>query len=354
MSHNPYTDAPSYRRWQQAIAQTVGADVDPVVSCPFTITREDRIVSAGSCFAQHITRHLLRGGFNYLLAEAPHPLLSEQVAAKFGYGLYSARYGNVYTTRQLLQLLRRALGSFQPAEDIWEDRGRYFDPFRPSVQGEGFATIKELTLDRQQHLAAVRRAFETMDVFIFTLGLTECWLSTQDGSAYPMCPGTIAGRFEAARHAFVNFSVAEVVADLQAFIGEVRARNPRVRVLLTVSPVPLAATALDRHVLVSTTYSKSVLRVAAEELTRLPGVAYFPAYEIVTGPFSRGRYFAQDCRAVTEEGVDHVMRLFFRHVAPPSAAETPVTATPQRDPEFERMSAVVAALCDEEQLGAAK
>ena len=98
------------------------------------------------------------------------------------------------------------------------------------------------------------------------------------------------------------------------FIGGLRAVNPTSSVILTVSPVPLNATALDRHVLVSTSYSKAVLRVAAEKLsTTLDRVHYFPAYEIVTGPFSRGRYFAEDLRSVTEAGVEHVMSLFFRH-----------------------------------------
>jgi hypothetical protein len=353
MTDNPYVKAPGYRRWRQAIAQTAPAEVDPVTALPFTIARGDRIVSAGSCFAQHIQRHLLKNGFNYLITESAHPLLSAEMAENFGYGLYSARYGNIYTTRQLLQLLRRAFGSYHPADDRWEENGRYYDPYRPAVQAGGFATSTEFAVDREQHFAAVRRAFEAMDVFIFTLGLTECWVCVEDGAVYPMCPGTVAGRFEPSRHAFVNLTVAEVVADMQAFTEEVRRVNPGVRIVLTVSPVPLAATAVDRHVLVATTYSKSVLRVAAEELSKLPGVAYFPAYEIVTGSFSRGRYFGDDLRAVTEEGVNQVMRLFFRHLAP-TIDEPAVEATaPSDDRGFERMSAAVATLCEEEQLGIA-
>jgi hypothetical protein len=347
---NPYSDVASYRRWNQAIARTAPAEVDPVTFSPFTITRSDKIVSAGSCFAQHIRRHLVENGFNYLFTETAHPLLSADVADKFGYGLYSARYGNIYTARQLLQLLRRAFGCYRPVDDMWEENGRYYDPYRPAVQPGGFATPTEFVFDRRQHLAAVRRAFETMNVFIFTLGLTECWVNVEDGSVYPMCPGTIAGRFESTRHAFVNLTVADVVADMRAFISEIREVNPDVRIVLTVSPVPLAATAVDRHVLVSTTYSKSALRVAAEEITELPGVAYFPAYEIVTGSFSQGRYFGEDLRAVTEEGVAHVMRLFFRHMAPASG-ERPVEETmSDSNAGFDRTGAVVAAVCEEQRL----
>jgi hypothetical protein len=349
MSDNPYANAPSYRRWRQAVVQTPAADVDPVINLPFTIAPTDRIVSAGSCFAQHIARHLSQNGFNYLITETAHPILSADVAESFGYGLYSARYGNIYTARQLLQLFRRVYGRYCPRDDVWEDNGRYYDPYRPAIQPGGFATLQEFELDRRQHFAAVRAAFETMDVFVFTLGLTECWVSVEDGAVYPMCPGTIAGRFDPAHHAFVNLSVAEVAADMRAFIEEVRAINPNLKVVVTVSPVPLAATAEDRHVLVSTMYSKSVLRVAAEQICELPDAAYFPSYEIVTGPFARGRYFGDDLRAVTEDGVNHVMRLFFRHLAPGGNAPA-ASAAPAGEDYLERMGAVVAAICEEERL----
>jgi hypothetical protein len=351
MSDHPYSRAPGYRRWSQAVARISPSEVDPLTSVPFQITRSDRIVSAGSCFAQHIGRRLVQSGYNYLLTETAHPLLARDVAETLGYGIYSARYGNVYTARQLLQLQRRAYGHYRPTEDIWEDNGRYRDPYRPAIQPEGFATRSEFELDRTQHLAAVRRAFESMDVFIFTLGLTECWRSMEDGAVFPVCPGTLGGRFDPTRHVFMNLTTSEVVADLQAFIGAVRAINATVKVVLTVSPVPLVATAEDRHILLSNVYSKSVLRVAAEELSKqLPAVAYFPAYEIVTGTFNRGRYFAEDQRSVTDEGVDHVMRVFFRHMTTEGQVSGDTPAAPECDTFLERSQQAIAALCEEERL----
>jgi len=87
-----------------------------------------------------------------------------------------------------------------------------------------------------------------------------------------------------AAHEFVNFGVAEIVADMQLFVEKLLGVNPRAKMILTVSPVPLIATYEDRHVLVSNTYSKSVLRVAAEEISkRNPMCDYFPSYEIITG-----------------------------------------------------------------------
>ena len=74
--------------------------------------------------------------------------------------------------------------------------------------------------------------------------------------------------------------------------------------------------------LVATTYSKSVLRAAIDEVcSRHEHCDYFPSYEIVTGNYSRGRYFEGDLRSVTPEGVRHVMRLFLKHYAGESVTE---------------------------------
>ncbi len=345
-SRHPYDDAPGYRRWRSAVADAAPAAIDPVVAMDLKISPEDRVVTAGSCFAQHIARHLRLNGFDFLQTETAHPILPPAVAEAFQYGVYSARYGNIYTTRQLRQLQQRAYGRFAPQEDVWMHEGRVFDPFRPTIQPNGFATLQEFHADRRQHFAAVRRALETMDVFVFTLGLTECWASRDDGAVFPLCPGVAGGVYDEARHQFNNLSVAEVVADFTAFLNDVRALNPKVKVVLTVSPVPLAATGLDRHVIVSTAYSKAVLRVAAETLAGLDEVHYFPSYEVVTGP-GAGDYFTKDRRTVTEAGVEQVMRLFFSHVAPGGRPKPPSPITAGSDDFLTQSRAVVDAICDE-------
>lgn len=317
MSPSPYSDLPQHCFWRHAVQGQAQEQFDPLVSTPFTISRTDQVATAGSCFAQHIARHLRSAGLHFLLTEAPHPLLSPQEAADYQYGTYTARYGNVYTTRQLLQLAQRAYGHFSPQEDLWLENGRFIDPFRPRIQPAGFASRAEYQADRTQHFAAVREAFETLDVFVFTLGLTEAWASVADGAVFPLCPGVTGGRFDAARHRLHNFSVGEVVDDALAFIDLLRTVNAQARIIFTVSPVPLAATACaDQHVLTATTHSKAVLRVACSELVRQrSGVAYMPSYEIITGSPAQGQYFGPDLRSVNERGVAHVMRVFLRHFA---------------------------------------
>jgi hypothetical protein len=294
-----------------------------------------------------------------MVTEQAHPLASPALAEAHDYGTFTARYGNIYTARQLLQLFQRAHEEFTPLEDVWKHAdGRHIDPFRPRIQPDGFLSLEEFRADRSQHFAAVRQAFKTLDVLIFTLGLTECWYSKLDGAVYPLCPGVSGGAYDAARYGYTNFGVSETVADLKAFVERLRRVNPRAKLILTVSPVPLIATAEPRHVLVSTTYSKSVLRVACEEVSKTcADVAYFPSYEIITGAYTRGAYFAEDQRSVTEGGVSHVMSLFFKHCTTgeqPKPNSAP-KAGPRRKPtpdHLEAMANLVQVNCDEEALAA--
>jgi hypothetical protein len=180
----------------------------------------------------------------------------------------------------------------------------------------GFNSIEELRANREWHFKKVKEMFEKLDVFVFTFGLTEAWVSTHDGAVYPVCPGVAGGEFDQKKYQFINFSVEEIIKDFEIFILYLKSVNPEAKVILTVSPVPLVATASDNHVLVATTYSKAVLRVAAEQIcSKYEDVAYFPSYEIITGNYSRGNYYANDLRSITEEGVSHVMRLFLLHYA---------------------------------------
>lgn len=312
---------------------------------PFLIDKDDLIATAGSCFAQHIARTLSAEGYGYLVTEPG--------AVSEGYGVYPARFGNIYTVRQLRQLFQRAYGLFAPTDDAWQVGHHWVDPFRPGVQAGGFSSREALLADQASHLAAVRTMFESADVFIFTLGLTEAWVNIRDGAVTPLAPGVAGAEAAENDYVFHNCTVQETIDDLLAVIDEIRILSPGMRFILTVSPVPLIATFEDRHVLQATTYSKSVLRVAAETARMMrEGVAYFPSYEMVTGAHNRGRFFEEDLRNVSPDGVERVMRVFGRHFLRSDGADARPAATflaqpPLRDhlAEHRALSDIV---CDEE------
>lgn len=346
MSH-PYKPLPNTSFWNRSVGGQAPHLLDPVTEATFRIGPNDKVATAGSCFAQHIARRLSTSGFNYFVPEAPPPHLDAAEAKAQNYGVFSARFGNIYTTRQLRQLFERAYDPSAYLVPSWIVNDRYFDPFRPQIQPDGFASEEELRTSQNEHLAAVRQMFEHLDVLVFTLGLTETWLHRGTGAALPIAPGVVGGEWDPAVYKFHNLSVAEVVADLSSFIEMLRSVNPRAKVLLTVSPVPLAATYVAQHVLVSTVYSKSVLRVAATEVQQtVRDVAYFPSFEIITATANAHRYYDEDLRSVKEVGVDHVMRTFFRHMV----EGAPTLATASANSAFIRKEAAEASqiVCDEE------
>ncbi|MDB6162881.1 MAG: hypothetical protein JWL98_313 [Xanthomonadaceae bacterium] len=316
MTNNPYRNVGSHQFWRTAVTGVERFRYDPVTATRFTISPGDRIATGGSCFAQHISNRLSKIGFNYFITEAGCHLSVDQRRPK-GYGVFSCRYGNIYTSRQLLQLFQECFEGREHAEAAWlRADGRYVDALRPQIDPDGFASIQAVRDERRVHLDAVRRMFTECDVFVFTLGLTETWRSLADGTVYPLAPGVSGGSFDESLHAFVNLDIHDVLSDLNTFLAGLKRVNPSVRVLLTVSPVPLIATYENRNVLVATSYSKSVLRVAADMAYRtFDWVDYFPSYEIITGSYTNSVYYEDDYRGIRDTGVDHVMRCFLRHYA---------------------------------------
>lgn len=314
MSQSPYSKLPDHQFWRRAVAGVEPFRFDPVVATRFTIDRNERVATSGSCFAQHIANRLSKIGFNYLVTEAGGELPVDE-RKRLNYGVFSARFGNVYTTRQLLQLFEECFDGRKPAEAVWRRAdGRFVDALRPQIHPDGYGSEEEVREERVRHLRQVRRMFEDCDIFVFTLGLTETWRSRVDGTVFPVAPGVSGGEYDPEKHEFINLDVLQVMADLETFLQRLKALNPSVKVVLTVSPVPLIATYEPRNVLVATTYSKAVLRVAAETAYRAHDwVEYFPSYEIITGNYNNSAYYEADYRGINPIGVDHAMRCFLAH-----------------------------------------
>lgn len=349
MSH-PYKNLPPQNFWRKAVAGVPRQDLMLPVASSFQVEPGDKVATAGSCFAQHLANGLQKSGFDYFVPEAGEDL--DPVTRKQrNYGVYSARYGNIYTTLQLLQLLQEAYGLRTPQDRVWQDdKGRFYDPYRPAIEPNGFDSAEAMLASREVMCAAVRRIVEESDIFVFTMGLTETWRNRADGSIYPVVPGAVTGEHDPDQHEFLNMSASQVRDSLEEAMAFFRARNPGIRFLLTVSPVPLVATYEDRHVLSSTTYSKSVLRVVAEEVSRAhETVTYFPSYEIITGHYNGGLYFEPDMRNVSMRGVRHVMRNFMREMTQQDGAKPALSQEiiAQSESSFQELNKLV---CEEEAL----
>lgn len=308
---SPYQGRPSRSFWRGGVVMADAYPPADLFEPKFPVDREMKIFTAGSCFAQHVGRVLRENGFNVLDGEPAPNGMPLELAQKHGYRIYSGRYGNIYTVRQMRQLLAEAMGEVTPAEPVWEKDGRFYDAQRPNVDPYGLPTKQLVEKARTRHLGILLEMLKSADLMVFTLGLTEAWEHIETGTIYPTAPGTVAGRYDPGHYRFKNFRAHEVREDFIALHKALKAINPDLKFLLTVSPVPLTATAGDQHVLAATTYSKSVLRTVAGELAMdFDDVDYFPSFEIISSHPAPKSFFEDNLRSVTPEGVGRVMRLF--------------------------------------------
>lgn len=296
----PYSEQAEQYFWKTGVAKIDLGKV-PFQSIHNLLISEDNssISSVGSCFAQHVGKWMIENNYPFNRSK----LDSRQIS--------SFAFGNVYTPRCFLQWL-----TLDPAHshrfDIFYDKNaeRYIDLLRPNVHPDGFSSEEAL---RKARISAKNELFDTLtatNVLIFTLGLTEAWKDIDD-VFYPSCPGVIAGEFNDEIFTFHQFNYNEIKSDLLLIKDIIQGINPQIKVILTVSPVPLTATASDKHILVASQYSKSVLRAVAGYLADNDEVfEYFPSFEIITVNNVNDFRFNENRRTVSSQAIEYVMSHF--------------------------------------------
>ena len=308
---NPYQNMPEKSFWRTAVSDRRKDEVYTHVWEPkFNISKQDHIISAGSCFAQRVGEWFLDHGFGYHVTK-----LDDQYNFSFA-------TGNIYTPLMLVQWLEACLSGEDMDYCVQECDGRFYDLLRPMIAKEGFSTLEKLLAFRRETVEEIKDQISKADVFIFTLGLTEAWLD-HTGHSFANCPGTIQGVYDASKVKFINFNTDDLMADMTRALKVLKKINPAIKLLLTVSPVPLTATASGGHVLPATVYSKSCLRAIAGRLAaENDWIDYFPSYEILSSHASKGPFFEENERTVAKAGVSFVMQHFKERIYRSDAVDT--------------------------------
>ncbi|MFT5162860.1 MAG: hypothetical protein ACI9FJ_001440 [Alteromonadaceae bacterium] len=266
------------------------------------------IGSAGSCFAQEIAMVFQETGHNYIITERNDDPSSGLIIDNYHpgdeYAISCANYGIIFNTPSFRQLAERAFETKPTKQLLFQQLdGSWVDPYRENVM---FMTHEAYVNDYESHLAATRSALEQVEVFIITLGLNECW-EFRDGSVMSRMPRP--NIYPLVKHK--TLTVQENVDNVQAFFDIVKQHNPRLKLIISVSPVPFMATgrADEHHVITANAHSKAVLRVAADELVNNnPDMYYLPSYEMVTDCIKEP--WAEDERHVKKSTVEKVVKMF--------------------------------------------
>ena len=310
---NPYQTLPDKAFWKLAVSNRNLFDIIDLYEPKFNITSNSKIITFGSCFAQHIGKALKRNGYNWYITESKPTWFSIDQTKTFNYDIFTCRTGNIYTTSLLKQWVKWSIGNIQSPNELWHINNRFYDPFRPNIEPNGFYSYQEAMNSRLQTICSFKRALLDADIFIFTMGLTESWWNKTENYEYPMCPGTVVGDFNNHKHLFMNQDYEFIKQELLEAINLIRKVNKNIKFILTISPVPLTATNSGSHVLVATSESKSILRAVAASLknTYSAVIDYFPSYEIINSPVFKGIFFEPNMRNVHPQGVKFVMKSFF-------------------------------------------
>jgi hypothetical protein len=247
----------------------------PAFAPTFTLQPGEKIFTIGSCFARNIESALEKRGFEVVTRSLEWP---DKFSDFHGQTVLN-NYGVVSIENELRWALDPSM-PFDPAINILQvGSEKFLDPHL-SVRP---ATMERMLAYRTAVTAVSRRVVECR-VVIMTLGLSELWYDRLTGIYLNLAPPRRLvlqnpGRFEVRLLTF-----EETLASLENVIALLR-RTCRAdqRILLSVSPVPLNATHSERDAIVVNSYSKSVLRTAAEHIAAThPHIDYFPSYESVT------------------------------------------------------------------------
>ena len=278
----------------------------PVISPNFKLKRSDAIYTIGSCFARNIEEELATHGMRLPTLEVVAKPEDEATGRPNG-------MLNKFVTGSILLELEWALGAREFCSDyLYEvSQGLFMDAsLKPGMKPVSLARAME----RRGEVTRNTHKVAECDCVTITLGLNESWYDKELGVYLNCSPPLAFIRQHPLRFEFRVLGFEEAYADVNAAIDLIRGVSERsIKVLLTVSPVPLDTTFSPSDVLISNTFSKSVLRAVAGIVAQERSyVDYFPAFEIVT--LSDLQFaWGGDFRHVNSKTVAHIVQLLVDH-----------------------------------------
>lgn len=253
----------------------------PVYTLPefapsFSLVEGEALLTIGSCFARHIEIYLKREGYCVPAFEYTCPAEELWTTTKMRPGLL-----NKYTPHSMLNEITFATGTSDGSEFLVEVPGGVID----GQLHTNVPVSMDRALERRQEMRSLYlNALRECRIAIVTLGLIESWWDRESEVYLNETPLTSMMRAHPSRFEFRVLGVDETIQTVNLLLASLKQfGRPDQRTLLTVSPVPLQRTFTSSDVRIANTYSKSLLRVAAQSAVEtFDWVDYFPSYESIT------------------------------------------------------------------------
>lgn len=234
----------------------------------------------GSCFTENVGSKM--AALNYSVDINPFGILYNP--ASVANGLEILLNEKVFTKNDLIQ-----------QNDLWHSFSHH---------GRFSATEEKEALQKINSRITSSSAFLKKADFLFiTFGTAWIYRYKATGDVVSNCHKIPAKEFTRER-----LSVNEIVERYTELFHSLWQINPKVKVILTVSPI--------RHWkdgAIENQRSKATLLLAVEQLVQLfanDKCAYFPSYEIVMDELRDYRFYAEDMLHLTDVAVNHIWEIF--------------------------------------------
>ncbi|MBO3273041.1 GSCFA domain-containing protein [Hymenobacter defluvii] len=252
----------------------------PLTPYPQQLPHAARVLTVGSCFAETIGARLTENK----VAAVVNP------------------FGTVFNPLTACQLLRAAAGEDMDwQQHLVEARGRWqsYD-LHATLGADSPVTLLQQIQELVQQTGEFLR---TADVVMLTLGTAFVYRLRATGELVSNCHKIPADQFE--KELLTPDEIINAVAETHAYL---RRHNPKLRFILTVSPVRHLKDTLPLNAV-----SKSALRLACHYLSELlPDVSYFPAYELLLDDLRDYRFYADDMLHPSVVAQDYIWERFTR------------------------------------------
>ena len=269
----------------------------------FKLPRKGAVFTIGSCFARNIERKLAQAGVDVpALALSLDPNLYAAAASTPNAAM------NKYNTHSIESEVLAAFDRLDvPDDGLIECDGKWFDPLATATKFGDRDTV----LSIRKQIQTTTRQIADCDAAIITLGLNEVWIDTETGIYLNQSPPAPLIRRYRGRFGIELSDVASNITSIEKTIACMRAESKRdIKVVITVSPVPMGTTMTSHDVIQANTYSKAMLRICAQQVADSHDyVDYFPSFEMVMNS-PRATTWYPDQLHVTPAAVDFVTNKF--------------------------------------------
>jgi tetratricopeptide (TPR) repeat protein len=239
------------------------------------ITKNTRFFTMGSCFARNLSRNLVNSGY-----VSHHMEISEYINTTFANRVFV----DWLSDREISDAIRDRIVSLLPP---------------------GWSKENSLQI------------IKSSDVFILTLGVAPAFFDRASGDFVLPRSTALNSRVLAEKYRFRTTSVQENVDNVRYVLDFVRKISPRIKFVVTVSPVPLVASFEYESAVQADCLSKSTMRLVAHEVVNNSGISnilYWPSFEVFrwAGSHASNYYAADDGAAwhVSEEKVAGTINAF--------------------------------------------